>query len=45
LRESRAGTQRRPSFPGRPPLAMVRQVNWALYGRCDNNKSEPSAQR
>ena len=33
LRESRAGTQRRPSFPGRPPLAMVRQVNWALYGR------------
>jgi hypothetical protein len=33
LRESRAGTQRRPSFPGRPPLAMDRQVNWALYGR------------
>ena len=33
LRKGRAGTQRRPSFPGRSPFAMYHQVNRALYGR------------
>jgi hypothetical protein len=32
LRKGRAGTQRRPYLPVRPPLATASQVNRALYG-------------